>query len=212
MARPRRQRPVLRAGRTVALALPLLGAAALAGCAAPGQLVASDGSHRLQAQHQSSGLTVILTTEAWDGHPDVPRDVTVVHVLVANQGDEPILLAPGDFDLRDRRGFRYDLLDPGVSFSTTTGAPLGGPAPYDPGMATSYRTLSSFDDEVAQSALAWGVLLPGMHMRGFLYFEPIEDAANGARLTWHAETPGHSRVADLVFEMGVARKGAPASE
>lgn len=182
---------------------------ALTACAPAGQLVAADGSHRMQARHDASGLSVILTTEAWDGHPDVARDVTIVHVLVANQGQQPVLLAPGDFEMRDMRGFRYDLLDAGHSFRAV--APDESPTAaqgYDPGMANGYRTLSSTDEQVARAALPWGVLLPGTQMRGFLYFEPVEDAANHATLTWFVETPQHQRLVDLTFDLHVARPKA----
>lgn len=203
---------MLRHARALGLVGSLIGLGLfVGGCAPAGQLVADDGSHRMQAQHPGSGLTVVLTTEAWDGHPDVARDVTIVHVLVANHGERPVLLAPGDFELRDMRGFRYDLLDTGHSFRAvgpddTPGA--AGPDGYDPGMATGYRTLSSTDEQVARSALPWGVLLPGTQMRGYLYFEPVEDAANHATITWYVETPDHARVVDLSFDLHVARPRA----
>lgn len=199
MARAERPRP-LRAG--------LLGLAALlagvpvAGCAGPGQLVAADGSHRLQATDRQSGITVILTTEAWDGGElGAGDDVTVVHMLVSNLGTEPVLLAPGDFDLRDARGFRYDLYDAGGSFRPA-GVPDRG---YDPGSSMNYQTIGSYDGELEAAALPWGELLPGTQMRGFVYFEEVEDSANHARLVWHAQTPDHRQLGDFAFDLHVAR-------
>ena len=97
------------------LGLVLL-ALTLAGCSTTRQLVARDGSHRLLAGDPASGVTMILTTEAWAGDVIYGEDLTIVHVLVANMGSDPILLAPGDFELRDQQGFDYVLYDSGAHF------------------------------------------------------------------------------------------------
>ncbi len=196
MARAVRPRPLW-----TGLLLVLFTAPAF-GCAGPGELVAADGSHRLQATDRQSGITLILTTEAWDGG-DLwgGDDVTVMHVLVSNLGPEPVLLAPGDFELRDTRGFRYDLYDAGGSFR-----PAGAPdRVYDPGRSMEFQTIGSYDGELEAAALPWGELLPGTQMRGFVYFEEVEDAANHARLVWHAQTPDHRSLGDFAFDLHVAR-------
>lgn len=192
------------------LGLVLL-ALTLAGCSTTRQLVARDGSHRLLAGDPASGVTMILTTEAWAGDVIYGEDLTIVHVLVANMGSDPILLAPGDFELRDRQGFDYVLYDSGAHFSAVP--PGVDPDAYDatretfaydPGRSTEFDDIETFDGELARLALPWGVLLPGTQMRGFLYFADVRDNANHATLVWHVQTPEHRPVVDLGFELHVA--------
>ncbi len=193
----------------------LLGAVLLAsGCTTTSRLVASDGSHRLVARDSASGITVVLTTEAWAGDLAYGEDLTIVHVLIANMGSEPVLLAPGDFELEDRRGFDYVLYDAGGSFAALPpGADPDAFAEqpsvhvYDPGRTRDYETIASDDGELARLALPWGVLLPGTQMRGFIYFEDVRDTANHATLVWHAQTPEHRSLADFGFALHVARGG-----
>lgn len=188
------------------------------GCAHRGSLVAEDGEHRLTARDEDSGIRVVLTTGVWDGRPaDLAQQWTVVHVLVANLGDEPIVLAPGDLELRDERGFAHALLDPGAVFELAetdpeTAASAPAPAPYgrayrrdyDPGGPVEFEPIVA-PGTVAAQALPWGVLEPGTQMRGFLYFQPVEPIANAATLTWHLRRPDHARVVDLRFDLHVAR-------
>ena len=194
----------------LALALALLGPAG--GCAGRSVLVAEDGSHRLTARDAESGLTVVLTSDVWQGDPaDLPEQWTALHVLVANLGKEPVLLAPGDFELRDERGFRYELLDPGAAFE------LLDPSQrveaygrlyhrdYDPGGPVEFEPIIAPGDVPAE-ALPWGVLEPGTQMRGFVYFESVESSANEATLTWHVIRPDHAPVVDLRFPLWVARE------
>jgi hypothetical protein len=186
--------------------------AALAGCKPGGTLVAPTGHHRLTAADPETGVTVILTTAAWHGEPtDLEEEITVLHVLVANLGKEPILLAPGDIELVDERGFDYDLLDPGATFHLAAEETLAAGsyarsyrADYDIGRAQSFQWFEAHGD-VASQALPWGVLEPGTQMRGYLYFEPMVDHANGGKLTWHFGTPDHRPVVDTVFDLAVAR-------
>ena len=181
------------------------------GCATAGVLVAEDGSHRLTARDEDSGLTVVLTSDVWQAAPaDLPEQWTVLHVLVANLGKEPVLLAPGDFELRDERGFRYELLDPGAVFE------LADPGArvetygrtyhreYDPGGPVEFEPIVAPGDVPAE-ALPWGVLEPGTQMRGFVYFDGIESSANTATLTWHVTGPDHAPVVDLRFPLWVYR-------
>ncbi|MFV8756326.1 hypothetical protein ACNOYE_37745 [Nannocystaceae bacterium ST9] len=189
----------------------LLATLVLAGCSTTRVLVAGDGSHRLLARDAGTGVTMILTTEVWDGDPMYGDDLTIVHVLIANMGSEPVLLAPGDFELRDRQGFDYVLYDAGGSFSAL---PEGAdpravaeqqqPYAYDPGRSVDYDNIETDDGELSRLALPWGVLLPGTQMRGFLYFDDVRDASNHATLIWHAETPDHRRLADFGFDLHVA--------
>ncbi len=195
--------------RSVLLAAALWGAT---GCASTtGVLVADDGEHRLQARDEPSGVTVVLTSGIWVGDPaGLSEEWTVLHVLVANLGDTPVLLAPGDIELRDERGFRYDLLDPGAAFEL---AEIQTPIEpydrlyhrdYDPGGPVEFEPIVPPGDVAAQ-ALPWGVLEPGTQMRGFVYFEPVEHSANAATLVWHLLRPDHERVVDLRFDLRVAR-------
>ncbi len=184
---------------------------ALMGCAHNAQLVAADGSHRMKGHDPKSGLSVVLTTEAWSDANVLDEDITVVHMLIANMGPDPVLLAPGDFELRDLRGFRYSLLDAGGSFSSV---PDGQdpdavqPRGYDPGRSNDFRSIRSNVADLSRSALPWGVLEPGTQMRGFVYFERVTDAANHATLVWHAQSPLHAPIADFAFELHVARPPA----
>lgn len=196
--------------RSLALALALL-APALVGCATGGVLVAASGDHRLAARDEPSGVTVVLTSGVWTGTPtELPREWTVLHVLVANLGDEPVLLAPGDLELRDERGFHYELYDVGAVFELADPkAPVDRYGrvyhrDYDPGGPVEFEPIVASGD-VAARALPWGVLEPGTQMRGFLYFEPVEATANTATLTWHVTRPNHARVVDLQFPLHVSR-------
>ncbi|MCA9699135.1 MAG: hypothetical protein KC431_16550, partial [Myxococcales bacterium] len=192
------------------LALAAIGS--LSGCAGSRQLVAADGSHRLVARDAASGITVILTTESWPGDIGYGNDMAIVHVLVANMGSEPVLLAPGDFDLYDSRGFRYVLYDAGGAFAAV---PAGDPSRYggdeigyDPGRNLDYESVRTDDGELGRLALPWGVLLPGTQMRGFVYFSDVRDSANHATLEWHAQTPDHRPLATFGFPLHVANLGA----
>jgi hypothetical protein len=196
------------------LPLPLLLALAspLGGCASRGVLVAENGEHRLTARDEDSGLTVVLTSGVWEGKPaTLPQEWTVLHVLVANLGTQPVLLAPGDFELRDERGFSYELLDAGAVFELADpDAPVEKYGRtyhrgYDPGGPVEFEPIDAPGD-VPAHALPWGVLEPGTQMRGFLYFEPVEASANSSVLTWHALRPDHARVVDLRFPLFVSRK------
>jgi hypothetical protein len=181
------------------------------GCTTTANLVASDGSHRLVARDQGSGVTVVLTTESWAGDSGYASDLTIVHLLVANMGSEPVLLAPGDFELRDGRGFHYPLFDAGGAFqavpsSADANAWSDHPVPYDPGRSRDYDTVRTDDGELGRLALPWGVLLPGTQMRGFVYFEDVRGSANRATLVWHVQTPDHRPLADFGFNLFVARQ------
>lgn len=194
------------------LPLLLLLVSPLPGCASRGVLVAENGEHRLTARDQESGVSVVLTSGVWEGQPiSLPQEWTVLHVLVANLGAAPVLLAPGDFELRDERGFSYELLDPGAVFELADpNAPVDPYGrvyhrDYDPGGPVEFEPIVAPGD-VPALALPWGVLEPGTQMRGFLYFEPVEASANTAVLTWHVLRPDHTRVVDLRFPLFVARE------
>ena len=184
----------------------LLSASLLAGCATRGELVAPDGSHRLQAGDPSSGITVVMTTAAWDGDSRVTEEFTPVHVLISNRGKREIRLAPGDFEFVDRRGFRYPLTDVGHYFSAATpgDSTIRVSASYDTGLDPRFRT-QSVPRDVSAAAFPWGVLQPGTSMRGFLLFDPISESANGGILRWHAVTPNDEIVARFEFDLAVAR-------
>lgn len=181
------------------------------GCAGRGQLRAETGEHRLTAEDEVTGLTAVLTTEVWHGEPQtLDQEWTVVHMLVANLSTEPILLAPGDFELRDLRGFQYELIDPGATFhrvdSDRRHEAYGRQyrRDYDPGGPVDFTPMIP-PGNAGQHALPWGVLEPGTQMRGYLYFEPVALSANGAQLTWRVTKPDHSRVVDMKFDLVVAR-------
>jgi len=175
-------------------------------------LVAPTGETRQTGRDAESGVTMVVTSGAWTGSPEgLEEELEVLHVLVANDGNQPILLAPGDFEFRDRRGFRYAVLDTGASFRPATNAERNSgrydfdlERGYDPGGPASVERIAPLGD-LARLALPWGVLLPGSQMRGYLYLEPVAESANGGRLTWRMTTPAHQRIADVVFEMSVAR-------
>lgn len=178
------------------------------GCAAPGVLVAHDGQHRLSAHDDPSGVTVVITSGVWDGEPrDLEQKLTVMHVLVANLGDQPVLLAPGDIELRDSRGFRYELLDAGATFArveTGNDYDRAFDRSYDPGGSMQFETLAGGGD-MARLALPWGVLEPNTQIRGYVYFESITPTARQARLVWHLQTPEHLPLVDAMFDLFVAR-------
>lgn len=183
------------------------------GCAAQaGTLVAPSGEHRMIARDAESGLTVVITTGVWSGEPaGVSSEVTVLHVLVANDGHLPVLLAPGDFELRDRRGFRHALLDPGGTFRLANAKEKSQNRydyevrdDYDPGGGGDVERFWGTGD-IARLALPWGVLQPGTQMRGYVYFEPVAHSSNGGTLTWHLGTPAHKPVLDAVFPFAIAR-------
>lgn len=191
----------------------LLASSLIAGCASRGGvLVAESGEHRLSARDTESGLTVVVTSGAWTGSPaSLDQEVSVLHVLVANEGAQPVLLAPGDFEFRDRRGFAYAVLDVGASFRPATKDEKASgkydfqlERGYDPGGPGDVERILPQGD-IARLALPWGVLLPGTQMRGYLYLEPVPASANGGTLVWHAKTPAHQSIADIVFPMAVAR-------
>ena len=181
-------------------------AALLAAVAAPlacmprGELVAADGSRRMVARDPQSGISVVLTTGAWDGSPDIDNEVTVIHALVANMGSTPVRLAPGDLDLVDERGFRRQLLDAGGSFILSGETDRG----YHPGRDLDYGRLEWNGGDVNALALPWGVLAPGTQMRGYLYFRKL-DHANAATLTWHFFSDKNQPLVDLAFDFVVAR-------
>jgi hypothetical protein len=188
----------------------LLCAALAAGCSRPGTLVAETGHHRLTAADAKTGITVVLTTDVWEGDPPALDDeLTIVHALVANDGDVPVLLAPGDLELRDSRGFHYDLLDSGAQFVRAEPDASGQyaramEAGYDIGRDNDYALLPPMGD-TGRLALPWGVLEPKTQMRGYLYFEPIVRTSNGVRLVWHFGSPEHVPLVDMRFDLWVAR-------
>ena len=184
--------------------------ALVSACAGTGRVVASDGSHRLIARDAATGITMVLTTETWPGDAAYGEDLTIVHVLVANMGPQPVLLAPGDFELRDDRGFDYVLYDAGGAFQAVASGPeldafSGGPIAYDPGRSRDYETIRTEDGQLGRLALPWGVLLPGTQMRGFVYFDDLRGSANHATLRWYVQTPQHQPLAQFGFRLHVAR-------
>lgn len=195
----------------VALSLMLAGLGSTLACATTAQLVAADGSHRLVGRDNGSGVTVVLTTESWSGDSAYGEDLTIVHVLIANMGPDPVLLAPGDFSLQDRRGFRYVLYDAGGAFQAVpAGADPNAYAAsqigYDPGSSSNYESVRTDDAQLGRLGLPWGVLLPGTQMRGFLYFEDVRETANHAVLEWRAQTPEHRPIAAFGFDLHVSRQ------
>lgn len=197
----------------VTRAIALAGLLALTSCAShSGMLVAETGEHRLTARDADSGVTVVMTSGAWEGVPDdLESELAVLHVLVVNEGQQPILLAPGDFQFRDRRGFTYAVLDAGASFRLATNAERSSQKydfdlsqGYDPGGPGKVEAILPQGD-IARLALPWGVLLPGTQMRGYLYLEPVAPTANGGTLTWHMKTPAHQPIADIEFPLAVTR-------
>ncbi len=184
-----------------ALGLPL------SGCAGPTQLTASDGSHRLMGSDPANGLTVVLTTEAWEQN-DWDDRLTIVHLLISNMGSEPVLIAPGDFEMVDGRGFRYALRDAGAAFQTVAQGQSPANAAtglYQPGRSHEYRSIRTSDGSLGRLALPWGVLQPGTQMRGFVYFNDIEKTANHAVLAWYSQTPDNRPIADFGFRLHVAK-------
>lgn len=197
---------------TVALATALI--TVEFGCAArPAVLVGQGGHHRQTARAPGGEVTIVLTTRAWGALPsDLEQQLAVLHVLVVNNGDEPIRLAPSDISFKDRRGFQYDLLDPGVSFYSVDSPQQPGygrayDEDYDPGMGDQdhLRAFAALDD-VAALALPWGVLGPRTQMRGYLYFEPITAHANGGELRWRLHTSQDKLIYEAVFKLAVARR------
>ncbi len=194
-------------GRGLLLGAALLGSAASAAsiaCTPSGELVAVDGSRRMIARDPQTGISIVLTTGAWEGSPsDLDRNYTVIHALVANMGPTPVRLAPGDLDFVDERGFRRQLLDVGGSFLRSGEVDRG----YHPGRDLDYGRLEQPGD-VNASALPWGTLAPGTQMRGYLYFRRIDNNANAATLTWHFFSDQNQPLVDLAFDFYVARTGA----
>ena len=196
--------------------MTLLGAAVTTGvlplaCARTGVLVAPTGHHRLTARDPESGLTVVLTTGVWEGRPrDLEHNLTVIHAVVANRSrDRRVVLAPGDIELRDLRGFRYRLLDVGATFHLAGSRPSAGYGrayrhDYDIGQSAHFQTIRATGD-LGHDALPWGVLEPGTQMRGYLYFEPVHRTGNGAALTWHFSSADGRPLVDLRFDFLVAR-------
>ena len=179
----------------------------LPACVSSGELVASDGSRRLIAHDTPSGLTMVVTTGAWSGDPAIDSDFAVIHVLIDNRGSEPVLIAPGEFELRDSRGFLYRLQDAGGSFKRVerSDGRYIGTNEYDPGGDFPFERVATDDPDFARSALPWGILEPGAQIRGYVYFEPVTQTANQASLFWHSQTPQHLALATLGFELHVAR-------
>lgn len=180
------------------------------GCAAQGTLVAADGSRRMVAQDPGQGLTMVITTGVWSGDPAVDDYFTPIHVLIDNRGTKPVLIAPGDFEMRDRRGFLYRLQDAGGTFRRVDPAPSNqqnyiGAAEYDPGARRNYERIHTDDPDVARLALPWGVLDPGTQVRGYLYFQPVTATANHAQLRWYAQGPDHQAISTLGFDLHTAR-------
>ncbi len=199
---------LVRAPHAAALAVVF---ATLGGCAQPGVLMAQTGEHRLTARDEPSGLSVVLTSGIWTGQPRaLAQEWTVLHVLVANLGDTPILLAPGDLELKDERGFDYELFDPGAVFeladpdAAQAGYSRTYHRDYDPGGPVEFEPIVP-PGNVAEHALPWGVLQPGTQMRGYVYFETVVAHANRASLTWRFTEPTHERVVDLRFDLYVSR-------
>jgi hypothetical protein len=189
---------VTRVLRRLALALLVASAA----CIPSGELVAIDGSHRMVARDPQSGITVVLTTGAWQGIPsDLDDQITVLHVLVANMGNRPVRLAPGDINLVDERGFRRELLDAGGSFVQAGQNDSG----YHPGRSLDFGRIEWVGGDVASSALPWGVLVPGTSMRGYVYFDRVDLRGNAATLTWHFHDGDGRPIVDLTFDLYVAR-------
>lgn len=178
----------------------------LGGCASSGQLVAADGSRRMIARNNEQGLTMVVTTGAWTGSSTVDETYSVIHVLIDNQGSTPVLIAPGDFQLRDRFGFLYSLYDAGGTFrKVIPNEPYVDHRTYDPGQDTPFSSGYSSDPEFARAALPWGILDPGTQIRGFLYFDRLSANANRGTLLWQAQTPNHQPLSTLGFALFVAR-------
>lgn len=186
-----------------------------AGCTQRGVLAGPGGHRRWSAADATTGLTAVLTAGVWDGKPaSLTQEWTVVHLLAANLGERPVLLAPGDFELKDFRGFRYSLIDPGAAFHPIDESPRAVGSygrqlrrDYDPGGPVEFTPLDVGGD-VSARALPWGVLLPNTQIRGFLYFESMGLTANGGTLVWHAISDEHERLVDLKFDLRLSREHA----
>lgn len=196
---PPLHRPRPRLGWLVSAVLAL-GAAS---CMPRGELAASDGSRRMVARDPQTGVSVVLTLGAWDGSPSgLDHDITVVHALVANMGSEAVRLAPGDIDLFDERGFRRELMDAGGSFVASGEQDRG----YHPGRGLAFGRIEWNGGDVGATALPWGMLRPGTQMRGYLYFQRLDNAGNAGTLTWHFHGEKGQPLVDLAFDIYVVRQ------
>ncbi|WP_242342087.1 hypothetical protein [Anaeromyxobacter terrae] len=203
----RRMQPI----RRMALALVLAATACVhQRQLVPGSSAQTVPGHPRRAEETVEGVHVIVDSDAW--RAGMVRDVlSPVRVTIENGSPRPLRIAYGEFTLGGANGFRLAALPPyqvaarnpmvvdpgfgGVGFWYAPWAGryyrraplwLHGEFPLDAAYYDRFYggwPAALPDEEVLRQALPEGVLDPGGHISGFLYFP---DQPRGTALTFFA--------------------------
>ncbi len=168
---------------------------------APGALRAAGPGQAAQAA--VSGVRVVASAEAWSGFPQRLDEVTPLLVALHNDSGVPVRVRYDDFQLVSARGTRYAALPPfaidesevvavgyvdpwpGFSVAPWHAGYFPGwrsaayPLRYDPFYYDAYRPayarVALPTEDMLRRALPEGVIEPGGTVRGFLYFQQVDD-------------------------------------
>jgi hypothetical protein len=144
------------------------------------------------------GVTMLVNARPWPGYPELLEIVTPVHVTIRNESSHPLEVRYRDFNLQTGSGFVTHALPPYRVHGTvppTRWEPAFDQdgfyiAPYDAGFYPGFPVWGApfeYDDaydshwypywheqlptrDMLAHAIPEGVLKPGGHISGFLYF------------------------------------------
>lgn len=213
----------------------------LAACGGPPRWEPAVGAERAMSRSSAAlvrqaGITLVVDPEAWTKDPRrLASAVTVLHVRILNDGDEPVAIRYRDFrlvsELDEARRPLPPLALERARLAPSARAPrlhargfryapyyldaVGGPtACWTAGMALDPYDYDRFSrwreglptEPMVRRALPEGVLEPRGWVAGFLYFEPVAHEARRVTLQADFQPPlGAERIASVAIPFARAR-------
>jgi hypothetical protein len=124
-------------------------------------------------------IEITVEVDTWPGWPEVKAHVTPLQVTIDNDGDRPIRVAYASFALSTTRGERFEVVPPlDVRGQITKPTVIDA---YDTYWKRTEVPLPT--PKMLEVALREGVLEPGGIVRGFLYFDKVDDEISRLSLT-----------------------------
>lgn len=147
-------------------------------------------------------IEITVEVDTWSGWPEVKAHVTPLQVTIDNDGDRPVRVAYPNFSLSTTRGERFPVVSPlDVKGEITKPTVIDA---YDEHWTRTELALPT--QEMLDVALLEGVLEPGGIVRGFLYFDKVDEDLSRVSLTAKlADAQSGETIVDVTMPFAVER-------